>query len=65
MDKRGIDLDRDTAIQKDRGDLYCRKDRKVLMGIRRYREEMDKREIDMDKKTGIQKDWGKYRLKKK
>ena len=30
VDKRGIDLlDRDTEIQKDRGDLYCRKDRKI------------------------------------
>ena len=38
MDKRGIDLDRDTGIQKDRGALYRRKDRKVLMWIRRCRD---------------------------
>ena len=58
-------MDRVTGIQKGKGDLYCRKDRKVLMWIRRFKKksiiinwqwlekiDIDKREIDLDKDDG-------------
>ena len=36
-------MDRNIRIQNDRGDLYWRKDRKVLMWIRRYKDKQDSR----------------------